>query len=148
MHWFSKKDTLHYFYTNGVEECDKNGGHRLNWVNNAGTWTKQTTPIDFVPYTKQAGTTSTNTGTRPTTNTQTQSNNGLTIRTGTLNGTPYKAYYRQDGTLERMAYYRADETLERTKLYNTDGTIKKIIHHGPPNTPNTCLLYTSPSPRD
>ena len=30
MHWFSNKDTLHYYYQNGVQECDKNGGWRIN----------------------------------------------------------------------------------------------------------------------
>ena len=128
MHWFSKKDTLHYFYTNGVEECDKNGAHRLNWVLVNGVWTRATTSVDFVPYTKQEGTSPTSptepitSGTRPTTtNTGTQNNNGLTIRTGTLEGGTYKAYYRQNGTLAKVEWYRADKS---------------------------CLLYTSPSPRD
>ena len=37
------------------------------------------------------------------------------------------------------------------KRYDTSktwGAVFKKIARSPPNTPNTCLLYTSPSPRD
>ena len=147
MHWFSKKDTLHYFYTNGVEECDKNGGYRLSWVQVNNVWTKTTTSINFTPYTKQTSTPPINTGTRPiTTNTGTNTGTTGTTRTGTgtySNGEKYtyKAYLRADGTRERIAYYRTDgtlreiyylranETTEALALYGTDETLEGIVYY-------------------
>ena len=166
MHWFSKKDTLHYYYTNGVQECDKNGGHRLNWVLVNGVWTRATTSVDFIPYTKQGGTLPTTepttSGTRPTTtNTNTGTTTG-TIRTGTGTGTwddgrkyTYKRYYRADGTTERIAYYRTDgslemlsyynransKTAEKVEAYRTDGTIEGIGYYRTDGTLRTIVDY-------
>ena len=53
MHWFAKKDTMHYYYKNGVEECDKNGAHKITWVFENGAW-KHGTTSTFIPYARQA----------------------------------------------------------------------------------------------
>ena len=156
MHWFSNRDTVHYLYANGVQECDKNGGLRTNWVKNAGSWTKQKTPVHFTPYPPQIGATSTTWRTssiRPKINTGTQSDDGLTIKTGTLeNGTQYKIYYRQDGTKARgnfhrtdgsswTTYYRTDETKERRVSYRTDGTKNVATHYRTDGSKETVELY-------
>ena len=55
LHWFSNKDTLHYYYQNAVEECDKNGKQRVVWVWQNGQWVNGSVS-SFTPYAK-AGTT-------------------------------------------------------------------------------------------
>ena len=63
------------------------------------------------------GTTRRNTGT-----TGTQSNNGLTTKNITFeDGTPAKAYLRQDGTLARAESYHPNGALDGVWLYYKDG---------------------------
>ena len=168
MHWFSKKDTLHYYYTNGVQECDKNGGHRLNWVLVNGVWTRATTFVDFVPYTKQGSTSPTSptepttSGTRPTTNTNAGTrtltdSNGEQYTTGTgtysngekytykeylrADGTKKVNYYRVNGSLELVAHYRADGTTELIYGYRTDGTLESTGIYREDGTLDTIIRF-------
>ena len=43
-----------------------------------------------------------------------------------------------------------EEDVAQSLVRDLDAVLEKLntTHHTPPNTPNTCLLYTSPSPRD
>lgn len=53
MHWFSKKDTLHYYYVGVVEECDKNGAQRVIWVWSNNAWV-QGTATTFTPHAQKS----------------------------------------------------------------------------------------------
>ena len=55
-----------------------------------------------------------------------------------LTGTPSSAFELRIDPTDQKKHYT---------IKNSTGQTCTVVHKGP-NTPNTCLLYTSPSPRD
>ena len=84
---------------------------------------------------------------------------GLTglANAGEMLGMPYGSpeflvWAKEVFTCLRNHCYKASAELSKEKgpfpLYREEYLDSKYIQTLPPNTPNTCLLYTSPSPRD
>ena len=91
LHWFAKKDTLHYYYQNGVEECDKNGNWRTTWVLSNGQWTESgfRTLVRYGQQTQQTGITIAPTPATPSTSV---SASGKGIDVGYLTLVPDQRY--------------------------------------------------------
>ena len=65
-----------------------------------------------------------------------------------LSRTKIQGEYSHDGTTYRVGYLAGDTHVRIRSRTEDDWIVIPLSDATVPNTPNTCLLYTSPSPRD
>ena len=70
--------------------------------------------------------------------------NGFNVSMPLLDASPYDCLLEKEGRVFKIQIKYVSADRQKDEKYNN---MRVSLHIGP-NTPNTCLLYTSPSPRD